>query len=98
MATRQREMKPPRSPRYCLRSRVSPGVYPFPLDTIDFTEVRARLCKMTDDELLVFGRAARTLSSPAANPAEPLQESFLMQFQEARAQWRRRHPLSPKFR
>jgi len=45
-------------------------------------ELRARLRKMTDAELVAFGKAARSMRSPAPNMRKP-HEVFLMQLREA---------------
>jgi hypothetical protein len=52
-------------------------------------QIRARLGKMSDHELRKFGRAARDLSDPKNGTPNP---AFKVQLDEARAEWRRRHP------
>jgi len=59
-------------------------------DGINLEELRARLHKMTDAELRSFGKAAKFMCSPGANLAKPPRECFVIQFEEARAEWRRR--------
>jgi hypothetical protein len=59
----------------------------------DVEQIRARLRKMTDDQLVRFGRDARYMCSPKANMGKPPLQPFLIQLQEARAEWRRRHPV-----
>jgi len=54
-------------------------------DGEDLQRLRDRLQKMTDQQLLKFGRAARALEH-SDNPA------FKVQLEEAREEWRRRHP------
>jgi hypothetical protein len=61
-----------------------------PSEAVDLDELRARLRKMTDAELIAFGKAARYMCSPAANLGKPPREVFVMQLKEARAEWRRR--------
>jgi hypothetical protein len=56
-------------------------------------QIRARLSKMSDHELRKFGRAARDLSDPKKNFGTP-NPVFKVQLEEARAEWRRRHPQS----
>jgi len=51
-----------------------------------------RLRKMTDAELLRFGKDNRYMCSPYANLGKPPLEAFVIQQREARAEWRRRHP------
>jgi hypothetical protein len=54
-------------------------------------EVRTRLRKISDEQLLRFGRAAAYMCSPRANFGEPPREAFVIQLREARVEWRRRH-------
>jgi hypothetical protein len=60
-------------------------------DSLD--AIRERLRKMSDLELRQYGRAARDLSDPKKNYGPP-NSSFKIQLDEARAEWRRRHPKS----
>jgi hypothetical protein len=62
------------------------------LEGFDIEKLLERLQKMTDAQLLEFGRAARHLCSPEANFGKPPREVFVIQLEEARAEWRRRHP------
>ena len=55
--------------------------------TDELENLRKRLSKMSDDELVCFGKAARSLCRDPRCP-----ETFKLQLQEARAEWRRRHP------
>ena len=65
----------------------------FALDVpVDVEELRERLRKMTDEQLRRFGRAAQYMCSPAANGGKPPREPFVIQLEEAKAEWRRRHP------
>jgi hypothetical protein len=77
-------------------------MYRFTSDQIDLGELRERLRKMNDVELLAFGKAARYMCSPAANLGKSPREPFVIQLEEARAEWRRRSgPRSledPRFR
>jgi hypothetical protein len=59
-------------------------------EAVDMDELRARLRKMTDADLIAFGKAARYMCSPAANLRQPPREPFVIQLREARAEWRRR--------
>jgi hypothetical protein len=54
--------------------------------------LRVRLEKMSDDELAKFGKAARYMCSRKANLGRPPRKVFVIQLDEARAEWRRRHP------
>jgi hypothetical protein len=57
-------------------------------------ELRKRLRAMPDPELLRYGQAARYMASPQANYGKPL-VIYIVQLQEARREWRRRHPKLP---
>jgi hypothetical protein len=57
---------------------------------IDLEHLRRRLRAMTDDELKRWGQAAARMCTPAANLGKPPPESFVIQLEEARAEWRRR--------
>jgi hypothetical protein len=79
-------------------SQKYPGVpFPLPEDTMiqqapeNLEAIRERLRKMSDLELRQYGRAARDLSNPKKNFGPP-NPSFQIQLNEARAEWRRRHP------
>ena len=61
-------------------------------DQLDAEQLRMRLRRMTDPELLRFGQAARYMCSPYANMRKPPLEPFVIQLREARAEWRRRYP------
>ena len=61
-------------------------------DHVDVEALRMRLRKMTDAELLRFGKDNRYMCSPYANLGKPPLEAFVIQQREARAEWRRRHP------
>ena len=55
-------------------------------------QIRERLRKMSDLELRQYGRSAkRVMSDPTKHFGEP-NPAFAIQLQEARAEWRRRHP------
>jgi hypothetical protein len=62
------------------------------LATVDVDGLRTRLRKMSDKELREFGKAARYMVSPRANMGKPPLPAFVLQLEEARAEWRRRHP------
>jgi hypothetical protein len=53
----------------------------------ELEQLRQRLRKMSDNELRKFGRAA-TFMYKEKGP----RETFVTQLNEARAEWRRRHP------
>jgi hypothetical protein len=61
------------------------------LTNLDVYALRARLRKMSDKELREFGKAARYMVSPTANMGKPPLPAFVLQLEEARAEWRGRH-------
>lgn len=58
----------------------------------DVEEFRARLRKMPDEKLREYGEAARYVCSPRAMQGKPPLPVYLIQLEEATAEWRRRHP------
>ena len=60
-------------------------------DHVNVEALRKRLRKMTDAELLRFGKDNQYMCSPHANLGKSPLEAFVTQLQEARAEWRRRH-------
>ena len=58
----------------------------------DIEELRSRLRRMNDAELLRFGQGAKYMCSSYANSLAPLREEFVIQLEESRAEWRRRYP------
>jgi hypothetical protein len=59
-------------------------------------ELRNRLREMSDVELRRFGQQARKLSDPKMNFGAT--EPHVIELEEARAEWRRRHPANPSRR
>jgi hypothetical protein len=59
----------------------------FESDEVQLENLRKRLRRMSEDELVRFGKAARSLCRNRDCP-----ETFRRQLEEARAEWRRRHP------
>jgi len=55
-------------------------------------ELRAQLRKMDDVKLCEFGKAARHMTAPRANLDQAPLQDYVIQLQEATAEWRRRHP------
>ena len=55
--------------------------------TDELEQLRTRLRKMTDAQLVSFGKAARSLCRDPKCP-----EVFKRQLEEAKTEWRRRHP------
>jgi hypothetical protein len=64
----------------------------FTTDEVDLEAYRARLRKMTDEELNREGKAGRYLCSPLANFGKPPRKVFVIHLEEVKAEWRRRHP------
>jgi hypothetical protein len=60
----------------------------------DIEQIRARLRKMNDRELREYGRASAHMADPRKNYGKP-NPAFQVQLDEARAEWRRRHPKQP---
>ncbi len=59
----------------------------------DVGEFRNRIQKMTDSELIRFGKAARNMAEPENSADEKAVESvYEIQLAECREEWRRRHP------
>jgi hypothetical protein len=63
------------------------------LTTLDVDALRSRLRKMSDEELRKFGKAARYMVSPTANMGKPPLPTFVLQLEETRAEWKRRHSV-----
>jgi hypothetical protein len=57
---------------------------------LDVAELRARLVRMSDRELLEWGKAAAYMCTPYANLGNPPRKPFVLQLEAARAEWRRR--------
>jgi hypothetical protein len=51
----------------------------FKPDDVELTELRERLQKMNDTELLTFGKDAQYMCSPFANIGKPPRECFVIQ-------------------
>lgn len=61
---------------------------------IEVEEIRARLAKMSDTELITFARQMRGPVCPRTYDyrGKPTVSAFSIQLDEARAEWRRRYP------
>jgi hypothetical protein len=55
-------------------------------------EYRLRLEKMNDTELRKEGRTLAELTRPHPSPHTQPNEQWVVQLEECRAQWRKRHP------
>jgi hypothetical protein len=60
------------------------------VETIE--ELRARLRRMSDEELKGYVVVAKIMCSGSLDPDKPPRECFLRQLSEAREEWKRRHP------
>ena len=63
---------------------------------LNLDELRARLARMDDTQLLQLGRAAKQMMSPEAVGGSPT-KSYAVQFHEAGEEWKRRHPIPDVF-
>lgn len=61
-------------------------------DLLDHEKVRSRLRRMSDEALQRFGAAARYMCSPKANLGEAPRPNYVLQLEEAVAEWKSRHP------
>jgi hypothetical protein len=61
--------------------------------SVDLEALRVRLEKMSDGELLAFGKEMRELVYPLTYDyrGKPNVSAFSIQLEQARAEWRRRH-------
>ena len=57
---------------------------------LDLDALRARLQRMSEQELSRFGRAARYMCSPTANLGKEPRQAFVTQLSEAVKEWGRR--------
>jgi hypothetical protein len=63
---------------------------------LDMEAFRVRLRRMSDRELLRFGKSARYMCSPAANLGKEPREAFVIQLREAEKEWRLRQRTSSR--
>jgi hypothetical protein len=61
----------------------------FESQDVQLQKLRERLRQMTDEELIKFGKMVRGLSAPRVSVTP---DPWKAQLNEARAEWRRRHP------
>ena len=61
----------------------------FESSEVQLQKLRERLRLMSDEELVKFGKQVRSLSEPRVSV---MPDPWKEQLQEARAEWRRRHP------
>jgi hypothetical protein len=61
----------------------------FESQEVQLQKLRERLRQMTDEELIKFGKMVRGLSAPRVSVTP---DPWKAQLNEARTEWRRRHP------
>jgi len=61
-------------------------------DKFDEEKERERLRKLSDEELIREGRAARYMCSPTANFGKPPLEVYVVGLRLCKEEWRRRPP------
>ena len=61
-------------------------------EPFDLENVRKRLAKFTDAELMEYGKAARYMCTPEAHLGKPPRDIDLTLLRECKAEWLRRHP------
>ena len=61
-------------------------------DEFDVEKEKARLRKLSDEELIQAGKVARYLCSSAANFGKPPREIYVVGLRLCKQEWRRRHP------
>src|SRR5215471_8183565 len=80
----------------CSRMRPSDsgigGMYDFTADEqVDREALRRRLQGMSDEQLIRFGAGARRMCSPGSYWGDAPRRAWVIQLEEAVAEWRRRH-------
>ena len=63
-----------------------------PDSPLDLDQLRARLRARSDRMLAQWGASAAYMCTPEANFGAPPRQVFVVQLEEARDEWRRRHP------
>jgi len=63
-------------------------MYGFTRENINLDTIRERIAKMTDDQLLAYGKSAASMAERSDR------ETWKVQLAEARAEWRRRFKKS----
>jgi len=63
---------------------------------LDLEALRVRLRRMSDRELLRFGKSARYMCSPEANLGKEPRQAFVIQVKEAEEEWRLRQQASSR--
>ena len=55
-------------------------------------EIREHIQKLSDKDLLSYGRAALYMTTPEATQGKPPRKVFQVQLEGCRAEWKRRFP------
>jgi hypothetical protein len=63
-------------------------------DKFDKEKERERLHKLSDEELIREGKAARFMCSPATNFGKPPRDVYVIALRLCKEEYRRRHPSS----
>ena len=71
-------------------------MYRYTQDGVDLGELRVRLRKLTDEELIRLDKAGRYMCSPHANFGEQPRECFVIQLREVIAEWKSRQPRNER--
>ena len=66
-------------------------------DEFDKEKERARLRKLSDEELIREGKAARSLCNPKENFGKPPRDVWIIGLRLCKEEYRRRHP-KPQFK
>jgi hypothetical protein len=61
-------------------------------DDFDEEKERGRLRKLSDEELIREGKAARSLCDPRGRNGKPPRDVFVIGLRLCKEEWRRRHP------
>ena len=61
-------------------------------DKFDVDKVRKKLRKLSDEELIREGKAARYMCAPSTNFGKPPRDIYVAALQLCKEEWRRRHP------
>jgi hypothetical protein len=67
---------------------------PWEEDVFSVEEIREYIRKLSDKDLLRYGRATRYMTTPQATQGKPPRQVFLVQLEECRAEWKRRFPTA----
>lgn len=63
-----------------------------PEEPLDMHALHVKLAQMPEDELIAFGKSMKRVAFPIMISHDKQPSVWLVQYNEARAEWRRRHP------